>query len=271
MFSKNLSSISLQKMDQIAGYIGRKTIRSANHILNLFAFNYRILILLFKRPKAGRAIARRVILEQVYFTCIQTLSIIIPVALIIGSMLIVQFTKVSGQYDLGKTMVLLVVRELGPGITALLVILRSATAVTIEISYMKVLNEIDALEMAGLDPMRIICLPRFIGITTAMLCLFIIFDLVSIIGGYAIVWSITYIPMSNFLEQIAKAISATDIIVGIVKAICFGITITVTCLYHGFTAKKQITGIPLGTSKAAIQCFFYCLVINVIISIVFYV
>ena len=257
-------------MDQIVGYVGRRTINSVNHIINLFAFTYRIFFMLFKRQKAGRAIIRRIVLEQIYFTAVQSLYVIIPAALIIGSMLIVQFARVSGQYDLGKTTVLLILRELGPAVTALVVLLRSATAVTSEVCYMKVLHEIDALEMNGIDPIRIICVPRLIGIITAVLCLFIVFDIVSIIGGYIIVWTISYIPMGNFLEQIGKAITATDIIVGIVKAVCFGIVITVTSLYHGFTTKKRISHIPAVLSIASVECFFYCLVINFIISIIFY-
>jgi len=257
-------------MNQIPGYIGRRAIDSVNHIINIFAFNYRLSILFFNRPLEGRALVRRIILEQIYFTAFQALALIIPIALIMGSTLIIQFTRVSGQYDLGKVMIVLIVREFGPVITAILVILRSATAVTTEISYMNVLHEIDAIEMAGIDPMRFICLPRLIGITTAILCLFIVFDLVSIIGGYAIVWILTYVKMGNFLGQIGNAITATDIAVGIIKALCFGVTITVTCLTNGFSLKKQITDIPSGTSKAAVECFFYCLVINVIISILFY-
>ena len=257
-------------MDQIAGYIGRKTLRYANHILSLFAFAYRMFTLILKQPQEGRVLVRKVIIEQIYFTAVQALPIIIPIALITGGMLIIQFTRVSGQYDLGKIMVLLIVREFGPVITALMVIMRSAVSVAIEISYMNVFHEIDTIEMAGLDPLRIICLPRLIGITSAILSLFIVFDLVAIVGGYVMVWTITYIPMGNFLAQIGKAITATDIIVGIIKAVCFGITITVTCLYHGFMTKKQITNIPLATSAAAMECFFYCLVINIIISVAFY-
>ncbi len=257
-------------MYQIAGYIGRKTLKSGNHILDLFAFTYRIFELIFQRPKQGRTLVRRVILEQIYFTAVQALPLLIPIALIVGSMLIIQFARISSQYDIGTTMVLLIVRELGPGITALLVILRSATSVTIEIGYMKIFHEIDTIEMAGIDPIRTICLPRLIGITSAILCLFIVFDLVSIIGGYGVVWVFTHIHLGDFLGQIAKAITPTDIIVGIVKALCFGIIITVTCLYHGFSIKKNITGLPAATSKAAIECFFYCLLINVVISTVFY-
>lgn len=258
-------------MAALFGHIGRKTISSTYHVLDLFAFFYRILQLFFNRPREGRVLLRRMILEQIYFTAFQALPVIMPIALIIGSLIIVQFAKISDHYDLGQTTVFIIVRELGPLITAILVILRSATAVTIETSYMNVLNEPEALEMAGLDPLRIVCLPRLIGITTAVLCLFIVFDIVAVIGGYILIWVFTHIPIKNFFEQIVKAITATDLVVGVIKALCFGVIITVTSLYHGFRKKKLMTDIPVGTSKAAVECVIFCLVANIIISAVFYI
>jgi len=257
-------------MERVTGYIGRKALSSISHILDLFAFAYRILSLALARPKRGRTLIARVIVQQLYFTAVQALPVIIPIALLIGSAVIIQFAKLSGQYDFGRLSVLLIVREVGPIVTAMMVILRSATAVTIEVSYMRVLHELDAMEMSGLDPVRVVCVPRLVGITSALLGLFIVFDLVSILGGYALVWLVTYIPMGGFLYQIAKAISVSDIAVGIIKAIMFGITITVTCLYRGFETKRQITEVPVATSRSAVECFLYCLVINAFISIIFY-
>lgn len=257
-------------MKLVAGYIGRKTILAMNHIFMVMALTHRLIRLAVKSPLQGRALVKRVIFEQVYFTAIQALPLVIPIALILGSILIAQFTKFSGQYDPGKLMIILVVRELGPIITALLVILRSATSVTIELGYMRVLHEIEAIEMAGVDPLRVICVPRLIGITSAILSLFIVFDLVAILGGYSLVWIFTYAPVGNFFNQITRAITATDIVVGMIKALCFGITITVISIYRGFQTHRRITDIPPATSKAAIECFFYCIVINVFISLLFY-
>jgi phospholipid/cholesterol/gamma-HCH transport system permease protein len=256
-------------MIELTGHIGRRTLQSLDRILELLAFTYRMLGLLFSHPKTGSALVRRVTVEQIYFTAVQALPIIIPTALFIGCIQILQWAKLAGQLDLGKTVVLLIVREVGPLLTALLVILRSATAVTIEISYMNVLHEMDALEMAGLDPLRIVCLPRLLGITGAILSLFAVFDLVAILGGYIVLWATTHIPLGNFLDQIAKALSASDILVGFLKAIGFGITITVTCLYRGFQIQHQITGVPMATSKSAIECFLSCLVIDILISMIF--
>jgi len=257
-------------MERVTGYIGRRTIGSVNHILDLFAFAYRILALAVFRPKSGRRLIARVIVQQLYFTAVQALPVIVPIALLIGSAVIIQFAKLSGQYDFGRISVLLIVREIGPIVTAMMVILRSATAVTIEVSYMRVLHELDAMEMNGLDPVRVVCVPRLVGITSALLGLFIVFDLVSIMGGYTLVWLTQYVPVGNFLHQIAKAITVSDIAVGIIKAITFGIIITVTCLYRGFEMKRQITEVPVATSRSAVECFLYCLVVNAFISVIFY-
>ena len=189
-------------MIHIIGKTGRRSIRSIQHLLELFALTYRIMRCGFHRPPEGRVLVRRIVAEQIYFTAIQALPLIIPIALVIGSAQIIQFAELSAQYDLGKTVVLLTVRELGPVVTAMIVILRSATAVTIEMGYMKVFHEMEAFQMAGLDPIRMICLPRLFGITTAMISLFIVFDLVSIFGGYALVWGVTYIPLGNFIVHI---------------------------------------------------------------------
>ncbi len=257
-------------MERVTGYIGRKTIGSISHILDLFAFAYRILSLAIFRPKSGRTLIARVIVQQLYFTAVQALPVIVPIALLIGSAVIIQFAKLSGQYDFGRISVLLLVREIGPIVTAMMVILRSATAVTIEVSYMRVLHELDAMEMNGLDPIRVVCVPRLVGITSALLGLFIVFDLVSIMGGYTLVWLTRYVPVGNFLHQIAKAITVSDIAVGLIKAITFGVIITVTCLYRGFEMKRQITEVPVATSRSAVECFLYCLVVNAFISIIFY-
>lgn len=253
-----------------AGRVGRGTIRRVERFLDLCAFAQSILRLLFRKPPQGGALVRSVIVDQVYFTAVEALNVVIPIALLMGTMLIVQFSEVSSQYDLGKISILIIVRELGPLITALIVTLRSATAVTIETGYMNVLHELDSIEMSGIDPLYFIALPRLIGITTAILCLFIIFDLVAVLGGYALAWSLTSLPLTDFLAQIGKAITLADILQGIVKGIFFGVVITTVSLHRGFTIKGQITQLPVSTSKAAIECLFYCLIVSMLVSIAFY-
>nr|HID58566.1 ABC transporter permease [Desulfobacterales bacterium] len=267
-----LSSLSFTDRGICA--LGRRTIDSLNHILDLFAFACKISSLLLMRNREGRSIVYHITIQQIYFTAVQALPIIFFISLIIGSMIVIQFSKqfgtVEGNYILGNLVVFLIVRELGPLITAIIVILRTAVAVTIEIGYMNVLHEMEAIEMMGIDPLYTVCLPRLIGITTAILCLFVIFDVVALIGGYLISWTFTDIPMEYFLPQIGKAITGTDLAVGIIKGLFFGYIITTVCLYQGFRIKNSITEIPPGTSRAAVECLLYCLFVNITISVIFY-
>lgn len=262
-------------MSSLVQAIGRRTLNSVNHLLNLFAFTNRIAIVLLRRHRTGQRVVLGFTCEQIYFTAMQALPVVLFIAVITGSTIVIQLTKQFGTLEEGRNIVaefivILIIRELGPLFTALIVILRSAVAVTIEASYMSVLGELDAIEMQGIDPIHLLCLPRLIGITVAIFCLFFIFDLVAILGGYVVAWTITDVAVGNFLEKTCKAISGVDITVGIVKAIFFGFTITVTSLYRGVRVKKAITQIPLETSKAAIECLLYCMFINIIISVIFY-
>jgi phospholipid/cholesterol/gamma-HCH transport system permease protein len=257
-------------MSSFAGFIGRNTIEFVKYITGLCALFFRIIALIVDRPVEGRLIVWKTIIEQIYFTAVQALAIIVPLALLMGGMLIIQLSKLSGDFEMGKVTVVIVIRELGPIITALLVTLRSATAVTIEIAYMNVFNEIEAIEMTGADPFRLICVPRFVGITTAVVGMVIVFDTVAIMGGNIAVWFFFETTINSFLSQIGRAISHIDIIVGLLKAVIFGISITVISLYHGFMGGRKVTFIPVSASKCAVQCFFCCIVENIIISAVFY-
>jgi len=257
-------------MSDFAGRVGRRTIEGVSHYLDLSAFAWRMIREMFRWPREGRSLLYRVTLEQVYFTAVQALWVVIPVALILGTSLIMQFSKVSGQFDLGKIIVVIIVRELGPITTALIVILRSATAVTIETGYMNVLREMETLEMGGIDPLRLYALPRLIGMMTAMVCLVFIFATSAILGGYAIVWMSTNIAMQNFLLQIAKALTPEDYIVSALKALFFGVAIAVVSLFRGFSVGRSITEVPVATSKGAVECLLICMVISGILSFLFY-
>jgi phospholipid/cholesterol/gamma-HCH transport system permease protein len=252
------------------GYLGRQSMQRLNRYADQSALFYRILRQIIVNPRVGRWLRLRIIIEQIYFTAVEALWIVIPIALLLGSMMILQFSGVAAQHDLGRITVALLIREFGPLITALIVILRSATAITIETGYMNVLHEIEAMEMQGIDPLDILSVPRMIGITVSMFCLITVFCIISVLGGYAIAWALTTLPLQNFLSQIGKAITGLDIVVVALKALFFGVGITVISMHYGLTIWKGITEIPVATSKGAVACLFYCLAVNFILFAAFF-
>lgn len=270
ILTTNPQGLPLKWIGRTCGYVGRTTLDLMGKSFVRAAFTFRILTLLVRRPKNGRSQIKRAVIEQIYFTAVQALPLIIPLALLVGSAMIIQFSKLSGDLELGKAAVILIIREIGPLITALVVILRSATAVTAEMSCMTVFNEIEAMEMAGVDPMWVLSFSRFTGITSAVVCLFVVFDLAALLGGHLVTWVTTSQASNNFLFEVARAISGTDLVVSLIKALLFGLIITVVSLFHGYTTVRKVSRIPVSVSQASVESFFVCMIVNAFVSIVFY-
>jgi phospholipid/cholesterol/gamma-HCH transport system permease protein len=257
-------------VQDFVGYLGRQSIQRLNRYADQSALFYRILRQIVVNPRAGRRLRIRIVVEQIYFTAVEALWIVIPIALLIGSGMILQLSGIAAQYDLGRITVVMLIREFGPLITALIVILRSATAMIIETGYMMVLHEIEAMELQGMDPLDILSVPRMIGITVSMVCLITVFCITSVLGGYAIAWALTTLPLQNFLSQIGKAITALDFAFVALKALFFGMGITVISLHYGMSIERGITEIPVAASRGAVACLVYCLTVDFILFAAFF-
>lgn len=256
------------------GYIGRGIIERARHLGNVMGLLTHLIYLCFRERKMGRRVIREIIVQQIYFTGAQSLGIISLIALIFGFLVIMQslsqLTRVGGEEFLGTLLVAVIIREIGPLMTTLIIILRSAMSISVEMGYMRVLKETDAIRMLGIDPLHFLVLPRVVGVTTAIICLFVYFDAVAITGGYLFAWTFTGTPFSVLIPSFYQAITGFDVTVGFIKALFFGLIISLVCTYQGYLAQKAITEVPVVTARAAVQCLVYCFVLNLIISGFFY-
>ncbi len=240
----------------------------------LSAFFYRILRTIFIKNGQGRRVIRQIIVQQIYFTAVEVLLLLGIIGIIFGALVIIQIlaqlSRVGISEALGQFLVVIVIRELGPLITAVIVILYSGTATATEVGYMTVLGDIRAITMRGIDPIHFVAVPRLIGTTIAMVCLLIYFDVVALLGGFIVSWLLTGIPFYTFIMGVAASIGASDIIIGFIKAIFFAAIIVVICLYRGFQVGGEITGLPRAISKSAMDCFLGLLIVDLIISGIFY-
>ena len=240
----------------------------------LSAFFYRILKTIFIKAGQGRSIIRKTIVRQIYFTAVEVLLLLGIIGVIFGALVIIQIlaqlSRVGISEALGQFLVVIVIRELGPLIAAVIVILYSGTAMATEVGYMTVLGDIRAITMRGIDPIHFVAVPRLIGIIIAMVCLLIYFDVVALLGGFIVSWLLTGIPFYTFIMGVASSIGASDIIIGFIKAIFFAAIIVVICLYRGFQVGGEITRLPRAISKSAMDCFLGLLIVDLIISGIFY-
>lgn len=258
----------------LAGWCGRWFLEKLTRPLDQLAFFWVCLKVTAGRLRTGPRLLARVITDQIYFTGVQSLEVLSSVAFLVGGVVAIEglalASRFGGRESLVPFLVMVIVREVGPLATAVIVTLRSGSAVAVEIGYMSVLGEMEGLEMQGIHPFHLLALPRLAGVALAVVCLFICFGLVAIVGGFLAAWAMIDLSPWRLFYDLGQSITGTDLIVGLSKALAFGLTIPLVCLYHGFRVGQAVTTIPPQVSRALVDCFIYCIIVNIIISALFY-
>lgn len=257
----------------VTGLTGRWLLVKVNRVLDQLAFFWLCVKILLRHRLTGYRLINRVIIQQIYFTAVQSLELIAVLALLIGTFVVVQgfhqLSRIGSQESLSTLLIAILIREMGPLLTAIIVILRSGSAIALEMGYMNVLHEIEGLEMQGIPPLHFLCIPRLVGVAIAVICLIILFDLIAIAGGYFAAWAIENLNIWNFIYNLAGAISISDFLVVVIKGVCFGFIIPTVCLYNGFRAQGAVNDIPPRVSRAMVDCLIYCVVFSLLITLIF--
>lgn len=258
----------------MVGSWGRWLLEKIKRVADVFGFFVVCLKTAFRDRRVGRRLMARTFVQQLYFTGVQSLELICFIAALVGGLVVIQgisqLTRVGSREALGSLLTVVIIREVGPLLTAIIVTLRSGSAIAIEMGYMTVLGEIESVEMQGIDPLHLLAIPRLVGVTVAVVCLIVFFNVVSIFGGFVAAWALVDVSFWTLFADLAREVDGVDIIVGTVKAVVFGLTIALVCMYYGFKTGQAITNIPPQVSRAMVDCFISCIVLNVAISAIFY-
>lgn len=256
-------------------WTGRKTVEGVAYAADILFLGFLAFKELFSPARRGRGEASRIIVRQILFTGVDALPVVGALALMLGLIVIIQagltLPQVGAEELLANIVVVALVRELGPLLTAFIVVWRSGTAMCIELGNMKVGQEIDALEAMGVNVVHFLVMPRMVGAIVALICLTVYFDLVAIIGGFLVAKVTLTIPFVGYVEGIEKALSVADIVITVVKSSLFGLTIVVICCHHGLSVVGDTTEVPQQTSRAMLNTVTACLVLDIVVSIWFYV
>ena len=222
--------------------------------------------------KMGKSRINKVLISQIFFTGNQALKIITIVSFSLGAITILQlFTQLSqiGALEfVGKILNIVIVRELGPVITSFIVLSRSGTAIAAEIGTMMVNDEVNALEMLGVDTLRYLVFPRIAGVTISVFFLTIYFNAIGIIGGI-VVGAFYNISFEIFSANVLNSINFFDIFISLFKSFIFGIFISSISIYHGFQAFIS-TQVPQVTTRAVVSSIFSVFGLDLIITIFSY-
>lgn len=213
---------------------------------------------------------RSVFFRQVYFTGYEALGYVTAIAVLIGVAIVTQVSNITGNNVVltGRVLVWSVMRELGPLITAILVASRSSTAITSELGTLKVRREIDVLESMGIEPLDYLVLPRILGLMVSCLVLTIYFQIICIVGGFALSSFIMGFPFWSNLDEVFYSLSLFEIAISVAKSLAFGLLIAAVSCQHGLGVTQSITEIPRATSRAVVRTFLLLFFLDSVVTLV---
>jgi phospholipid/cholesterol/gamma-HCH transport system permease protein len=199
----------------------------------------------------------RLVTKQIHFLGNYSLLIIAVSGLFVGFVLGLQgyytLNRYGSEQALGLLVALSLVRELGPVVTALLFAGRAGTSLTAEIGLMKAGEQLTAMEMMAVDPLRVIVAPRLWAGIVAMPVLAAIFSAVGIIGGYVVGVLMIGVDSGAFWSQMQGGVDVwRDVGNGVIKSVVFGFAVTFIALFQGYEAQPTPEGVSRATTKTVV-------------------
>ena len=217
----------------------------------------------FTRFNASPRVMRPLLLTQIARSGVLLLPLAGFLALALGLVIIGQtlsvLTRVGAEGYLGTVMVTVVVRELGPLLTALLVLCRAGTATVVELGTARALGEVEALEALGIDPVHYFVFPRVVGMAVGTFALTVYLIIGAVLSGY--LWAfLEGVPLtaSEYFFQLASALTGFDFVLLAAKTIAFGAIIAVTTCYHGLAQPLGLGDVSRATVRAVGQSIVMC-------------
>ena len=194
--------------------------------------------------------------KQMEFIGVKSLGIVIITGGFTGMVLALQtyygFRRFSSEGLVGVTVALSMTRELGPVLTALMVTGRAGSAMAAELGSMRVTEQIDALTVMALSPVKYLVVPRVLASLFMVPMLTVIADFVGIIGGYFVGVKLLGINEGIFINKIVRYVDLEDIYNGLVKAAVFGLILSLISCYKGIYTKGGAEGVGKATTEAVV-------------------
>jgi phospholipid/cholesterol/gamma-HCH transport system permease protein len=216
---------------------------------------------------------RGVLQRQIYFTGVQALGAVGLIALIAGVVITTQITSLVGTANATVTARILLwslVRELGPLLSAIVIVARSSAATASELALMRIHGEIDTLRRLGIDPLDYLVVPRVVGVTLAVVAVTFYFQVIAIVSGFAFVSLVRNFSFSYGLSSVVDLLGLNDVLVSLLKAVVFGLVISATSCLYGLRVEPSVTDIPRAVTRAVLQNVLTLFLLDAIITYIFF-
>lgn len=213
------------------------------------------------------------IIRQIYNSGGRSLIIIMLCGVVVGMIMGLAFSDMLARFGsesaLGVAAGMALVKELGPVLTALLFAGRAGTSLASEIGLMRATDQLTAMQVMAVDPLRNVVAPRFLGGVIAMPLLVAIFNIMGIFGAQFIGVTQVGVDAGTFWSQMQNALDVSDVGEGIVKSVVFGIACTLIAVYQGYHAEPTAEGVGLATTRTVINSSVLVLLFDYMLTAAF--
>ncbi len=213
--------------------------------------------------------------QQAIVIGVDALPIIGLLSFIIGLILALQSAAQLRQFGanifVADLLAVSMVREMGPMMTAIIVAGRSGSSFASEIATMKVTEELDALKMMSINPLRYVVAPKMLAITVCMPLLVTLAIIIGVLGGLVI--AMTYLNLSaySYIHECFNILTFKDLFLSLVKSVVFSWVIVVIGSFYGFQVEGGAEGVGKATTNSVVSSIFAVIVIDVIFSLIYLV
>jgi len=194
--------------------------------------------------------------DRIHFIGFRSLTIVILTGaftgMVLGLQIFLTLSRFGSEAYLGPAVALSLIRELGPVLCAVFVTGLAGSALTAEIGIMKITEQIDALQVMALNPMRYLVSPAVLAGVITFPLLTAIFDVVGIMGGYLVGVELLGLSPGTYFGEMKTFVTMSDLMTGYWKAISFGIIVPWVCTYKGFHCGHGAEGVARATTQAVV-------------------
>ena len=253
--------------------IGRSTIGASEDVTAFLQMLGSLCIAILGVLRQPRSLRLTSLIYQFYRVCWQAIPIVVLITFLIGAIIaqqgIFHFRKFGADSYVVDMVGILVLRELGVLIVAIMVAGRSGSAYTAELGSMKMREEIDALSTMGLDPIEVLMLPRIIALICALPILTFIGSMAALYGGGLVAWFYGGMEPAIFIARLHEAVSVTHFEVGIIKAPFMALVIGIVACSEGLRVKGSAESLGKQTTTSVVKSIFLVIVLDGLFAVFF--
>lgn len=235
---------------------------------------FALFVLDWLRAVRRHGLPRAQLMEEAWRIGVLSLPILLVISAFVGTNLALQghhaFQPLGGGRLVGMFVGLAGVRELGPIIAASMVAAKAGTEMASQLAVMRIREQIDALEVMGVQPLSWLVTPRLLGILLVLPALTILAIFTMLASGYLVAVHQLHINGSTYIALATQGIGFVDLLFGMGKALWFGLLICLISCWFGFTSGRGPEGVGTATNRAVVASAVSCVLSNYFLSELFY-